>query len=412
MIGASHDLPGIAVVVDVASPGQRLDSRRASRALRRARPARGNIRRAIDATERDRRDVAADQQQIGRQFLHQVELAFGAREMRARCGSGMPSKSRNGWNRRSQDRDPGSSWPTSRGLPPNDEQVVLENLDASNPAAAMARSFSSSVPLSFEAVAIRCVFVRQFRHGAAGVVRCGGWFGARGAVWMKPVWPSSAPMPSSRRSPAPSAAFCSIIKIDTATVAEISMLKVCCTISGESPIDGSSIGLSPLMVADLQHSQRSRGPCVSILMIKQNRAQHWRFPTRHRARTRPDPAHRHRTARAERSSYRTTLLGSAMTETAGENALDCHGFAKQRAGRLRAIAAAGFGAVEIFENDLLSFSGGPRNIGQMCRISDFDLRVSAVPRLRRQPEPQRARNFARAERKFDLMQELRDRFDC
>ena len=75
--------------------------------------------------------------------------------------------------------------------------------------------------------------------------------------------------------------------------------------------------------------------------------------------------------------------------------------------KLRAIAAAGFDAVEIFENDLLSFNGRPRDVGQMCR--DLGLSICAFQPFRDfegMPEPQRARNFARAERKFDLMQEL------
>ncbi|MEW6640936.1 MAG: TIM barrel protein [Pseudomonadota bacterium] len=75
--------------------------------------------------------------------------------------------------------------------------------------------------------------------------------------------------------------------------------------------------------------------------------------------------------------------------------------------KLRAIAAAGFDAVEIFENDFLSFNGGPRDVGQMCR--DLGLSISAFQPLRDfegMPEPQRARNFIRIERKFDLMQEL------
>lgn len=75
--------------------------------------------------------------------------------------------------------------------------------------------------------------------------------------------------------------------------------------------------------------------------------------------------------------------------------------------KLRAIAAAGFDAVEIFENDLLSFSGSPRDVGQMCR--ELGLSICAFQPFRDfegMPEPQRARNFARAERKFDLMQEL------
>jgi hypothetical protein len=75
--------------------------------------------------------------------------------------------------------------------------------------------------------------------------------------------------------------------------------------------------------------------------------------------------------------------------------------------KLRAIAAAGFDAVEIFENDFLSFGGGPRDVGKMCR--DLGLEICAFQPFRDfegMPEPQRTRNFARAERKFDVMQEL------
>jgi 4-hydroxyphenylpyruvate dioxygenase len=35
--------------------------------------------------------------------------------------------------------------------------------------------------------------------------------------------------------------------------------------------------------------------------------------------------------------------------------------------KLCAIAGAGFDAVEIFENDLLTFNGSPRDVGQLCR---------------------------------------------
>jgi 4-hydroxyphenylpyruvate dioxygenase len=75
--------------------------------------------------------------------------------------------------------------------------------------------------------------------------------------------------------------------------------------------------------------------------------------------------------------------------------------------KLRAIAAAGFDAVEIFENDLLSFGGSPREVKELCR--DLGLAICAFQPFRDfegMPEPQRARGFARAERKFDLMQEL------
>src|ERR1700675_951101 len=75
--------------------------------------------------------------------------------------------------------------------------------------------------------------------------------------------------------------------------------------------------------------------------------------------------------------------------------------------KLRAIAAAGFDAVEIFENDFLSFSGSPRDVGQLCR--DLGLEICAFQPFRDfegMPEPQRTRNFARAQHKFDLMQQL------
>jgi 4-hydroxyphenylpyruvate dioxygenase len=75
--------------------------------------------------------------------------------------------------------------------------------------------------------------------------------------------------------------------------------------------------------------------------------------------------------------------------------------------KLRAISSAGFDAVEIFENDLLSFGGSPRDVGKLC--SDLGLAICAFQPFRDfegMPEPQRARNFTRVERKFDLMQEL------
>src|SRR4051812_16414607 len=75
--------------------------------------------------------------------------------------------------------------------------------------------------------------------------------------------------------------------------------------------------------------------------------------------------------------------------------------------KLRAIAAAGFDAVEIFENDFLSFTGSPRDVGRLC--SDLGLKICAFQPFRDfegMPEPQRSRNFFRAQRKFDVMHEL------
>ena len=75
--------------------------------------------------------------------------------------------------------------------------------------------------------------------------------------------------------------------------------------------------------------------------------------------------------------------------------------------KLSAIAAAGFDGVEIFENDFLAFDGTPREVGGMVR--DHGLAITLFQPFRDfegLPEPQRSRAFDRAERKFDLMQEL------
>lgn len=75
--------------------------------------------------------------------------------------------------------------------------------------------------------------------------------------------------------------------------------------------------------------------------------------------------------------------------------------------KLRAIAAAEFDAVEIFENDLLAFDGRPRDVAALC--GELGLSICAYQPFRDfegMGEPQRSRNFVRAERKFDLMQEL------
>lgn len=76
--------------------------------------------------------------------------------------------------------------------------------------------------------------------------------------------------------------------------------------------------------------------------------------------------------------------------------------------KLRAIAAAGFEEVEIFEADLLSFNGSPRDVSDLC--GELNLAICAFQPFRDfegMPEPQRSRNFARAERKFAVMHELR-----
>ncbi|SFB30461.1 4-hydroxyphenylpyruvate dioxygenase [Rhizobium sp. NFR07] len=75
--------------------------------------------------------------------------------------------------------------------------------------------------------------------------------------------------------------------------------------------------------------------------------------------------------------------------------------------KLAAIAQAGFSGVEIFENDFLAFDGTPADVGRMVR--DHGLEITLFQPFRDfegMPEPHRSRLFDRAERKFDIMQQL------
>ena len=77
--------------------------------------------------------------------------------------------------------------------------------------------------------------------------------------------------------------------------------------------------------------------------------------------------------------------------------------------KLEAIARAGFQRVEIFENDLLSFSGSPADVRRM--IGDFGLSAITFQPFRDfegMPDAKRERALLRAERKFDVMEAL----DC
>ncbi|MGL4811502.1 MAG: bifunctional sugar phosphate isomerase/epimerase/4-hydroxyphenylpyruvate dioxygenase family protein, partial [Beijerinckiaceae bacterium] len=75
--------------------------------------------------------------------------------------------------------------------------------------------------------------------------------------------------------------------------------------------------------------------------------------------------------------------------------------------KLEAIAAAGFRAVEIFENDLIAFPGSPTDVRRMC--ADLGLSIITCQPFRDfegMPDARRQRTFDRAERKFDLLAEL------
>jgi len=75
--------------------------------------------------------------------------------------------------------------------------------------------------------------------------------------------------------------------------------------------------------------------------------------------------------------------------------------------KLEAIAAAGFDGIEIFEQDFLSSDHSPADVGRMVR--DVGLEITLFQPFRDfegLPEPYRSRAFARAARKFDLMNQL------
>jgi 4-hydroxyphenylpyruvate dioxygenase len=75
--------------------------------------------------------------------------------------------------------------------------------------------------------------------------------------------------------------------------------------------------------------------------------------------------------------------------------------------KLEAAAAAGFNGVEVMEADLLAYDGTPAEVRRIAE--DLDLAIDLYQPFRdfeAMPDRQRARNLDRAERKFDIMQEL------
>jgi 4-hydroxyphenylpyruvate dioxygenase len=75
--------------------------------------------------------------------------------------------------------------------------------------------------------------------------------------------------------------------------------------------------------------------------------------------------------------------------------------------KLEAIAAAGFKSVEIFESDLLSYNGTPTDVARdMKSLGLKPITFQPFRDFEGMPDEQRQKTFDRAERKFDLMQEL------
>lgn len=75
--------------------------------------------------------------------------------------------------------------------------------------------------------------------------------------------------------------------------------------------------------------------------------------------------------------------------------------------KIEAIAKAGFRSIEIFENDLITHDGSVADVRKMVEDNGLETVVYQPFRdFEGLPEPMRAKAFDRAERKFDLMEEL------
>jgi 4-hydroxyphenylpyruvate dioxygenase len=75
--------------------------------------------------------------------------------------------------------------------------------------------------------------------------------------------------------------------------------------------------------------------------------------------------------------------------------------------KLSAISRAGYTGIEIFEQDFVGYDGSPVDVGWL--VGDYGLEIMLFQPFRDfegLPEPYRSRAFDRAERKFDLMNDL------
>lgn len=133
MVGTAHDFPGTAVVADMPAPGQGF--------VADAQPAFGRPfaefvkirRRPVDAAKRERRDVGADQHQVGSQVLHHVELALGPIETALALRLGHAFEIAEGLEQRDLKPDAGDHPADFAGAGVERQEVVLEYLDAIEP---------------------------------------------------------------------------------------------------------------------------------------------------------------------------------------------------------------------------------------------------------------------------------------
>jgi hypothetical protein len=161
---APHHLPGVAIVVDVAAPGEGLvaDAQPAPcRALAElAEVGRG----AVDSAERILGDVAAHEEEIAAELLHHVELALRAGERLCALRLGHALKVAEGLERDDLEAKVGGHAAHGRRRAVNDRRSFSKISTLLNCAAAMASSFSERVPLR-ETVAIAvCIWFQPAKR--------------------------------------------------------------------------------------------------------------------------------------------------------------------------------------------------------------------------------------------------------
>ena len=129
VIGVLHDVPGLAPSVDVPAPGEGLvaDAQPAFRgALGHLGEVGGGARGVVDGGGLD---VAADQDEIGAERLHDVELALGAVEIAGAQRIGRRLEIAEGLEDRDGEAEPVGDRAHVGGGAGEGQQVVLEDLD-------------------------------------------------------------------------------------------------------------------------------------------------------------------------------------------------------------------------------------------------------------------------------------------
>ena len=80
MVDLAHDLPCLTVILDVAPPGKRFEADAQAASCSPVTELTEVIDDTITLAERFRRDIRADEYEVGAELFHDVELAFGSVE--------------------------------------------------------------------------------------------------------------------------------------------------------------------------------------------------------------------------------------------------------------------------------------------------------------------------------------------